>query len=84
MIRELYNRARECASDLARRGKAAVVAFGTAGSMVAMNAQAALTLDSTAILADIATVVGFITTVGLAILGLVYTAKALGWAKKAG
>jgi len=55
-------------------------------SMVAFagSSHAALTLDSTAILADIATCVGFITVVGLAVLGMIYVAKAIRWARKAG
>lgn len=71
-------------ADKARSLKAAVLAFFVPATLVATNAHAALTLDSAAILADVATVVAFITTVGLAILGLVYVAKAIGWAKKAG
>ena len=67
-----------------QHAKAVLFSFLVAMTLVAMNAQAALTLDSAAILADVATVVGFITTVGLAILGLVYVAKVIGWAKKAG
>lgn len=76
----------KCNTSLPRRGgfRNAAVAFGSAASLLAMNAHAALTLDNTAILADIATVVGFITAVGLAILGMVYVAKSLKWAKSAG
>ena len=51
---------------------------------MATNAHAAITLDSTEILADIATVVTFIGAVGLGVLGMVYAAKAYKWARRAG
>lgn len=84
MIRDLYNRACASARNLAERGKVAAVSFLTAGSLVATNAHAAITLDSTEILADIATVVTFIGAVGLGVLGMVYAAKAYKWARRAG
>lgn len=59
-------------------------AFGLAASMTPGKAHAALTLDSAAILADIATAAAFITLVGLAVLGLVFTAKAIKYARRAG
>lgn len=64
--------------------KATLGAMTVAGATVATNASAALTLDSASILTDIATCVAFITAVGLAVLGMIYVAKALKWARKAG
>lgn len=63
---------------------AMVFALVVAVSALPFNAHAALTLDSTAIMADIATAAAFITTVGLAVLGLVFTAKAIRYARRAG
>lgn len=70
----------------ANRNKLAGLAlFGTAlvaGSI--QPAAAALTLDPSTIIADIATVVTFISTVGLAVLGMVFVAKGIKWARRAG
>lgn len=87
-LKNLFTVARNTADAVLEKAKgaalAAVGAVGTAVALAPTSAHAALTLDTTSILADIATVVAFITTVGLAILGLVYVAKSIGWAKKAG
>lgn len=58
--------------------------FGMAAAMLPAPAHAALTLDSASILADIATAGTFITVVGLAVLGLVFVAKAIKYARRAG
>lgn len=60
---------------------AVAAAFGLAVAAAPPSAHAALTLDSTAILADVATVVTFVTAVGLAVLGLMYIIKAIKWAR---
>lgn len=63
---------------------AVIGSFGMGAAMLPGNAHAALTLDSTAILADIATAATFITAVGLAVLGLVFVAKVIKYARRAG
>lgn len=66
------------------KANVAVVATALALGLVVAptSAFAALELDPAAILADIAVVVAFAVTVGLAVIGLTYTIKALGWARR--
>lgn len=66
-------------SKVSRRASLAMVA---ALAVASTSANAALALDSASVLADIATCVAFITAIGLAVIGLHYVAKAIGWARK--
>ena len=66
------------------KNKLALLATTGAMALVAGSANAAVSLPSADILADIVLVVAFITAIGAAVLGLHYVAKAFQWAKKAG
>jgi uncharacterized membrane protein len=76
--------ARSFRDKVAGVGLALAMAFGVGVASLPAPAYAALTLDSTAILADVATCVAFITAVGLGVLGLIFVAKAIRWARRAG
>lgn len=60
--------------------KPLALAMFAALSMAATSANAALTMDSAAVLADIAIVVAFVTAIGVGVIGLKYVKKAFAWA----
>lgn len=67
------------------RSKPAIVGAVTAASLVPMLASAAtLPLPTADVLAYVAACVAFITVVGGAVLGMIYLAKGIRWARKAG
>lgn len=77
-VAAVYRSARELANSTATKiGGASMVLF-------AGTSQAAVTLDSTEILANVAVAAAFIALIGAAVLALHFGAKVWRWARKAG